>query len=274
MSQKLSIEPAAGKHAIEVIALAVEWGRPLSEEELHEVAAIYRASDTLTEFFPRIEEIKGLTVSLDSEDTKVSAPVMGGLQIVRAKDDGSPSWMVHVRPELISCNCMEYDRWRTVKPKALEALLPIVKYATAKGHPIQAIGLQYHDMFRVKTASHADATGRMFRRDSRWLSPRIWEEDGPWHIHQGWFSPGKLGRVDLNLLNVDVVTEQQGCVFRIFGQHRALTVTRQGEAAAPFTTEDLSSVFESLHTCNKSVLLQLLAQNVCDQIGLTLLETA
>jgi predicted RNA-binding protein Jag len=77
-----------------------------------------------------------------------------------------------------------------------------------------------------------------------------------------------------NLLNVDVVSEQQDCLFRINGQHRALMVGKDGLAVDAFQPADVGQTLDGLHFDNKRVLMQLLEQRVRDQIGLILWEPA
>jgi uncharacterized protein (TIGR04255 family) len=196
--------------------------------------------------------------------------VSGGLQWSRNSDDGAVTWIVHIRPDLISCSCLDYDRWDTTKARVLEILLPIINLITSKGYAIQATGVQYQDAFVVETDSAKLSTRRLFQEDSVWLSPRILTEDGPWHIHQGWFSSEPEGSAIHNVLNVDLTLDPATtrCIIRINGQHRMLTTDKQGVNSLPIQSSDVPSALDALHIQNKKVLSQLLAHGVCDQIGL------
>jgi uncharacterized protein (TIGR04255 family) len=274
MPGELLVKPAAGKHAIEVMALAVEWGVPISSDVIAEIRALHAGSTRLREFLPRVELLQGLTVSIGTDGPLLGTAGAGGIQLSRHSVDGTPTWLVHVRPDLLSCSCMEYDRWETTKPKALDVLTPVIALAVAQGYPMQAVGVQYQDAFRVETNSPISAARQLFLNGTAWLSPRIWLEDGPWHIHQGWFSAGMGGRLVHNVMNVDVTTDEQGCLFRINGQHRMLALGHpKGANAIPILPSDVALALDSLHIENKRVLVQLLNQRVCDQIGLEVLET-
>ena len=72
MLDQISVIPAAGKHAIEVMALAVEWDRPFSAEALEAARGIYDGSERMREFLPRTDPIRGVTVHLGIEGPAVS----------------------------------------------------------------------------------------------------------------------------------------------------------------------------------------------------------
>lgn len=270
MTENILVQPAAGKHAIEVMALAVEWARPLSPEELGEIGELYLSSELLQRFLPQFDRLQGIVLQFGNDGTAIGSPEAGGFQISQAREDGTPAWVVTVLPNLLTCNCMVYDRWDTIKPKALEVMMPIITLATTCGHNIAAVGLQYQDAFRVDTPKPSDATQRLFRPEGAWLTPRIWNGNGPWHIHQGWFSQSADNRLVHNLLKIDLVTELGGSLFKINGQHRAVTVGGSQEQSKPIKSNDVTSVLDGLHHANKNVLYELLAGSVCSQIGLTI----
>ena len=272
MIEETLVVPAAGQHAIEVMALAVEWGKPIGAEVFGEISSVYERSDVLRAFLPRVEQIQGVSLHFSDQGPAFSAGQPQGVQWSQHKDDGSPNWVVHIRSDLLSVSCMAYDRWNTIKPQALEVLSPIVDLVTTLGYPMQAVGLQYQDAFRVQTPSVKHATETLLLAESPWLSPRIWREEGPWHAHQGWFSSGLGGRLVHNLLNVDAVVEAAECVFRINGQHRMLVLGAKGQGSLPLMPADVSSSLENLHTVNKRVLVDLLAEAVRTQIGLYVSE--
>jgi uncharacterized protein (TIGR04255 family) len=272
MPNGILVKPASGKHAIEAMAFAVEWERHLSDDVLATVMELWKNSDQLRAFLPRKEEIKGVKVQIGNDGPAIDLDGIGGLRLSRLKEDGSPTWIIDVRNNLLSCNCMDYDRWNTIKPQALEIMSPIVNLIFAQQYRIQAVGLQYQDTFRVETTTLNVATHRLFSEDSKWLSPHIWDEDKPWHIHQGWFSVGSTQRDCHNLFNLDVMTEQNDCLFRINGQHRILSKRLDGASIEPLTPDDISSALEDLHLENKRVLHQVLDGRVRDQIGLIITE--
>ena len=267
MSQELKVKPAAGRHAIEVMALAVEWAQPLTEEVFDDARTLYEASPSLREFLPRLESLKGIKVLVGDDGASVSAG-HDGLQLSRHRDDGTATWVLQMQPALLACSCMDYERWDVIKPKALELLFPIIDIAASKSSEIQAVGLQYQDAFRVETLSPLAATGRLFRENGPFLSSHTLHMDGPWHIHQGWFSKGLGNRITHNLVNIDLTVEEGECLVRIHGQHRLLSTMQIENSSAPIDPQEISAALDSLHNDNKAVILDLLSEDICRQIGL------
>lgn len=273
MLQAIEVLPAAGKHAIEVMALAVEWDRKMSPEMFAAIEELYRTTDSLQRLLPRIEKVPGFSVHLGNDGVSVNADDIGGLMLSQQRDDGSQAWALSIRPDLVACSCFVYDRWASVSRQALSIMAPIVGRVLESGCLIQAIGLQYQDSFRVLSSSPPKAAERLFRKENVWLSPYVWQMDGPWHIHQGWFSGGPDGRRVSNLLNIDFVAEEQAGVVRINGQHRVQAVDFGGKGSRPLQPSDLPVALDFLHLDNKKALHHLLSENVCRQIGLTVPES-
>lgn len=272
MCGSIEIQPAAGKHAIEVMALAVEWDRPLAPEVLAQMEDTYRLSKDLQRLLPVMDRIQGMSLHFGDDGTTVSTPESGGLQLSQIDDDGKVVLTVSIRPDLIACNCLDYDRWNTVKPKAIEVLTPLVECGLITCHFINAVGLQYQDSFRIQTSEPLMATRRLFREEGPWLSPHAWTTDGAWHVHQGWFSLATSGRRVHNLLNIDFIAEKDYCVVRINGQHRIQAVDKSGREPKPLALADISDALDGLHLDNKIALRRLLSDSVCVQIGLTIPE--
>lgn len=272
MSDPLEVQPSAGSHAIEVMALAVEWDRQISPETLALIEGFYRSSEEMQRLLPRLEKMRGLSVHLAGGGMSVNADDAGGLQLSEVNEQGGIAWALNVRPDLVACSCFAYDRWASVKPRALAMMLPIVEQVLSSGCQIQAVGLQYQDSFRVLSGSPLHAAKRLFRGSNDWMSPHVWRTDGSWHIHQGWFSPGADGRRVHNLLNVDFIAEADTCVGRINGQHRVQAVDRTGRDARPLLPADVATSLDGLHLDNKLALHNLLSDDVCRQIGLTVPE--
>lgn len=272
MSDALEVQPSAGKHAIEVMALAVEWDRQITPETLALLEAFYRSSEPLQLLLPRLEKMRGLSVHLAGGGMSVNADDAGGLQLSEVNEQGNVTWALNLRPDLVACSCFAYDRWDSVKPRALTLMLPIVERVLGSGFHIQAIGLQYQDSFRVLSGSPLRAAKRLFRESNDWMNPHVWRTDGSWHIHQGWFSSSADGRRVHNLLNVDFIAETDVCVGRINGQHRVQAVDRTGSTARPLLPADVARSLDGLHLDNKVALHNLLSNDVCHQIGLSVPE--
>lgn len=270
MSEAIVVKPVSGAHAIEVMALAVEWSAPLSREVLLKAQALHDAVPAIRDFVPRKEQLRGVRVQIGDSGTSVATTEHEGAQWSRHRADGQVTWAVNVGPEFLACNCMEYGRWLTVKPKALDLLMPVVELVRAEGVQVQAVGLQYQDAFRVYGGRPREMSTALFATESRWLTPHVFEVDGPWHVHQGWFSSSKAGRLMHNAVNIDAIAEPDCMLYRINGQHRLLAKGSANSDHHPIEVTDISQSLEDLHHQNKKVLWELLSGQVSAQIGLTI----
>ena len=273
------IKPAAGGHAIEVVAIGIEWVSPLNVEALTALEDLYRASPELHGFLPSFAPLRSVLLQMGAQVSAagvagVSQPGFipqnqpAGFDLRRFESNGSVPWVVSVRPEFISVNSTVYDRWATVKPKALELLDKFVTESVKRGQQISAIGLQYQDGFEIEGDITPEKMKSLFRGGSAWMPSHVLEESSFWHCHQGWFSKSPKGRRVLNNVNVDVVESPNGCSAKINGQHRVFSIAHNGKEAHPIFTSDIEQALDFLHSENKRVLGGLLTDEILDIINL------
>jgi uncharacterized protein (TIGR04255 family) len=278
------IQPVGGDHAIEVMAIGVEWATPLDDAQLQALQAVYTESLELKGSFPQFAPTQAFLIQgahhfdFTGSDPKLRpAPEdatqpqfvtkAAGFDVRQAESDGRISWVISVRPEFLSCNCSAYDRWKNVKPKALAALRPFIDAALRLGAQINAVGLQYQDAFRLLDGASPETSKQLFRRDSRWISSHLFDESSFWHCHQGWFSEGADARRVLNNVTTDL-SEVNGVHFaRIGGQHRIFAVSADGQTQIKMDAIDVEAVLECLHEENKMVINGILSDGALDAIG-------
>ncbi|MEH3085462.1 MAG: TIGR04255 family protein [Xylophilus ampelinus] len=263
-----SISPASGEHAIEVMALAVEWTQPLDDNVIGEIESFYESSVDLKSSFPVVREIQGVSIQVENSGSAFNAARKRGFQMIQPGEGQSPAWALIVHPEFLTCNCMAYDRWSSVKPKALAFMESILRIAT-KTNFVQAVGVQYHDRFAADTQDAIEAMRRLFNSENRWLSPHVLEQAFPWSIKQSWFHGLEEGKLTHNLLAVDLKNVEGGSLsFEIGGQHRMLFQDSSVEKPRTVELPEISSSLDELHAINKAVLCELLDSDICVNIGL------
>lgn len=261
------IKPAGGKHAIEVMAIGVEWATPLGDDDLQELEAVYRSTPAMAEFLPSLMPVRALVFQVGLPGSFVPEDRSGGFDIRKFDPNGSVLWALSVRPELISCNCTAYDRWATVKPRAIDLLHPFLATAMDCGRQIKAVGLQYQDAFSIEGGIDNAVLRSLFRQDSSWLPPHLLEKPSLWHSHQGWFSISPKNRRVLNNVNLDFLEQTPNHLVRINGQHRVFSMTHDGKESLPIQQGDLEQVLDFLHAQNKEVLSGILSVEMLNRIG-------
>ena len=289
---KSRIQPVGGDHAIEVMAIGIEWSAPLDELCLRALQTVYFESQLLKDLFPHftptqtflIQQVHPIGVSdadqqnLFQEHENITPPQFvtkaSGFDINKVEADGKISWTISIRPEILSCTCTAYDRWKSIKPSVLVALVPFIDAALELGAEISAIGLQYQDAFRLLDGISPETTKQLFRRESRWIPGHLFEEPSFWHCHQGWFSIGHNSRRILNNITTDLA-EVNGVNFaRIGGQHRIFSISSDGKSQNRIEKSDIDDVLDGLHEENMNVINEMLSDGALEAIGCSVERTS
>lgn len=261
------IRIAAGDHAIEAMALGIEWGEHLSEAVLEAAASVYGQTPTLVEFLPGRKELPGLKINMAVGGVHaIQANPARIVDFSRVKPDGSLEWLVSLRPDFFSCTCGAYSGWKAAKARTLELLLPFADVAWKKNAKMQALGLQYFDVFRWDVGV-SDGLAQVLK-PNRWIPSAVLEHRSAWHVHQGWFSEGPNRARILNNLNVDFTAEGSDYVLRINGQHRLQAVQFDGTSPYVLDIAEISALADVLHEANKAALHNLLTPEMISRIGM------
>lgn len=279
------IQPVGGDHAIEVMAIGVEWAMPpLDDTQLASLQTVYEANTYIKTFLPTLVPMQTFVFqgvnqfgvsdpdgNLQVEPKNLTPPQFvtrkGGFDLQHFDNKGKIAWVASIRPEFISVNCTTYDRWKNVKPQALAILQPFVDAAMAKGAKINAIGLQYQDAFRLLDGASPASTGELFRKNSRYLPLHLFDQPSFWHCHQGWFSKAPDERRVLNNISTEL-TDVNGMHFaRIGGQHRLFATLADGLTPKPITSGEIGQILQCLHDENIDVINGILSDGALKAIG-------
>lgn len=281
------IQPVGGDHAIEVMAIGVEWGiPPLDDAQIASLQAVYEANTDIKAFLPTFAPVQsfvfqgmnqfgvaGQDGNVKPEPKNVTPPQFsvrnGGFDLQHLDTKGNVTWIASIRPEFISVNCTAYDRWMNVKPQALAILRPFLDAAMAKGAKINAIGLQYQDAFRLLDGASPAATGELFRKNGKYLPMHLFEQPSFWHCHQGWFSKAPDERRILNNVATEVADVNGTHFARIGGQHRIFATSVDGLTPMPITVVEIDQILQCLHDENKGVINGMLSDDALAAIGCT-----
>lgn len=279
------IQPVGGDHAIELMAIGIEWGMsPLDDVQIASLQAVYEDNTDIKVFLPTLVPVKAFVIqgvnpfgvaapdgSMQPGLQNITPPQFtarnGGFDLQRFDTEGKIVWSASIRPEFISVNCAAYDRWKNVKPQALAILRPFLDAAIDKGAKVNAIGLQYQDAFRLLDGASPAATGELFRKNGKYLPTHLFEQPSFWHCHQGWFSKASDERRILNNVATDV-TDVNGSHFaRIGGQHRMFATSVDGLIPMPITVVEIDQILQCLHKENIDVINGVLSDGALQAIG-------
>lgn len=279
------IQPVGGDHAIEVMAIGVEWGmQPLDDAQIASLQAVYEANTDIKAILPTLTQVQAFVIqsvnqfgvaapdgSVQLEPKNVTPPQFitrnGGFDLKHFDTKGKIAWVASIRPDFISVNCTAYDRWKNVKPQALAILQPFVDAAMAQGAKINAIGLQYQDAFRLLDGTSPAATGELFRKNGRYLPLHLFDQPSFWHCHQGWFSKAPDERRVLNNIATEVADVNGTHFARIGGQHRLFATLTDGLTPKPITSGEIDQILQCLHDENIDVINGILSDGALKAIG-------
>lgn len=278
------IQPVGGDHAIEVMAIGIEWAMPpLDDTQIASLQAVYEANTDIKAFLPTLEPVQAfvfqgvgqfgaaLGENLQSEPNNATPPQFiarkGGFDLQRFDTKGKVAWVASIRPEFISVNCTAYDRWMNVKPQALAILRPFLDAAMVKGAKVNAIGLQYQDAFRLLDGASPAATGELFRKNGKYLPMHLFEQPSFWHCHQGWFSKAPDERRVLNNVATEVADINGTHFARIGGQHRIFATSVDGLTPMPISAGEVDQILQCLHDENIGVINGILSDGALIAIG-------
>ena len=262
-----AIKLATEKHAIEIMAFAVEWRGVLSTDQLRAAYVAYDQNEELKASLPRYAQIKPLVINFGSAEAPAAQHDFSGMDFSRIRPDGGVEWSVSLRPNFFSCTCGSYDRWKNVKPKALSFLKPFLDVVCSTGAEIQGYGLQYSDTFRWSKAQ-PDAWKDLVRENSPLLPSILRDRPGIWHFNQGWVEPSGGDARVLNVLNMDVTDDPEMRTLRVNGQHRLQAVSMAGHMTESILMTTIDAAMDSLHEANKAALRSVLSDRLLNMIGL------
>lgn len=261
-----NLVPFAGTHAIQNVALVLEWQGDLSDQTL---VSIHNAAVKLREDFPIAEIQKLLTINVGAQGTPVpDATGVGGISFQRKSQFGTVAKQLVVSRQNCVFSINDYVRWQPALDDVMRSFAIILPMILAN-RAVNGIALQYTDVFTWKDDPAALDFAEVFRLDSGLLPSNALGLKSLWHSHHGYFTqssepmPHKL----LQNVNVNVHDVSEERQINIVMSHQATLQSPIRRSTDGY--EDLVRSFQdSLHNIHKEMLMKLLTHQVCSLIAL------
>jgi uncharacterized protein (TIGR04255 family) len=252
----------AHKHAIREAVFGATLAQPLTSEQLQR----------FSEFGSTLSELPS-----KQEPQVLSFPIVPGMiasigatSFQAFKADGTLSWRLLVQQNQIAVNCLDYNGWDDVWPRARDYIRRTLDLLSADETVVKEFLLQYINAFHWRgDASVAPDFTTLLKRDSDRIPNAFWHRSSmEWHLHQGWFEevtsplPGKV-------LVRDHLTSQRE-------PNTGLTVTvdilDRNDLQNPMPIGELSSekldvFFDAKRRRLRHSLRTYLNEKVCEEIG-------
>jgi len=281
-----------GGHAIVRAGFGLEFASPPSARTIRELLALH---PKLKDDYPRKQETKGRSIgfpaeALEAEDFRpeISELMLGGFTFDSLRADGIVLRSVALENNSLRVSLAEYETWDTAWARARKVfalMLPLIMEQSG----VTAIHLQYLDRFIWEGDSDAFRNDLIFRRDSQFLAPHVFQVPDLWHSYHGYFEyPDQPQRHQLlNVVEARLITAQQaelppemGQVADISLNHRVSPgVERAGARVEALNSLDdllgkeadsgaLDAYMNEMHDKNKWLLASLINDELCDKISL------
>ena len=264
--------PFMNQHAIQNALFVLEWKERLTDKEIREVKGqIQQRHAAFTVFKPQKTVVFNLTTGdTDGTSPESSASESGFIFELPGAIMQPARRSLNVMPEQCQIAINDYSRWSKVKADVDAYVQSIMAIAGGDSNSLQAIGLQYTDVWIWK-ANPADLNmSEVFNKDSPLLVQNVFNLKSYWHSHHGYFEPMKDAGLPPRLNNINVSRTQQGELdaINVVTSHR-LTLPRLWDLDTPAKKIALiSAVQDEFHQENKRILRRLLTPGVLEKINL------
>lgn len=283
MDKKVSMNfavsrPCSGSNAVEVAILYVAFAEPLGESVLKVLQEFMAAR--FADSLPGEERGDAQTFQMQLPMGAVQAqpsPVPGASilhEIARfhSQPNGRPSKKLRAIDTTVSFECFKYENFQHFQAEVQNYLAALLQNIPADLR-VNEVGFVVEDrfLFDEPLAEENYSVAELFRENSRYLTPAIYENGPLWHVFQGWFEgwDGNECRL-LNQLNVsNTLMQTSGAVYSRI-EHRVLF----RPISISLTLEDilnkygLSDILRHAHAANVRVLKELLNDNKLEKIGM------
>lgn len=231
----------------------------------------YEQSSELHAQFQKFEPVNAIIIQGPSPGQELPATTQLSTKLdgydLTCIEQGRKKWVMSLREDVITCTCLQYTRWTSVKATALAAVTPFIAAALESGIKIRATGLQYQDKFRLIGGAGPKTIKELFRHNSKWIPDHLFDQPDYWHNHQGWFSEGYESRRILNNVRVEIAEFDGNDVAGINGQHRMLAVDMDGQSEIPIELEKIDPILDHLHSVNIQLIKGMLSDYALEAIN-------
>lgn len=264
-----NLYPHAGNHSIQNAILAIEWGIPLTAQQ---VATLREAGTPVLSSYPRVEEQRSIVVNIGSQPNAIptQASETSGFAFSRFSAGG----ILEKQVQLNRANCLfivsDYSRWASLVDELSALLSAISPTLFAHNIPITAVGLQYADRFLWRGTPSDLNLSEVFRAGSPYIALNGLSCADSWHSHHGYFvnsgTPVEHRRLDN--INLNIMDEQQGRAIQIVTSHRAILTTPLLDGNTSQNSQRVVALETEMHSVNKRLFRQLLTDQLLAKIQL------
>lgn len=268
--------PINDRHAIQTVAFVVELSSAVSTQQVEEIITLH---DSIRDQLPVMQRQKTFNVSVGfggNPVQQVGQEQLSGVTFDRVDSNKRREYALSVMNNLIIVNVDAYTRWDAACGIAFPLFDKVVE-ALQVSRSVVAFTLEYVDLFVPADIAGRKKKGltvsKMFNRKTSFVPQNIFNTKNFWHSYHGYFAE-RTGDIAFDMLNNINVTfghdvNRRHNLVTIACNHRAIiqqgNVTRN-DGIEGYACRD--ECFTAMHDENKTIIMDLLSNGLCKQIGL------
>jgi hypothetical protein len=256
-----STRPYTEAHAVAWVDIALFFEDKLSTEQRDDLRAAFET--TLRHESFAIDEV----------------PDKGIVAFKRNGIAGEVVDELHIHETMIHISSNEYRGWTFTRDTAIKRLAPLLVRLADGRVKISGLGMAYQDIFLCDTPSDYDATD-VFRAENRYLPTVVFEAGASWRQFLSWptqesdddpYTTHTSLTVKAKISSADSGNDEGSNEELHFTEitHRQSTPWNESvDSVVSWSESRFREILNNLHQRNKSLLLELLNEEMVDKIGL------
>lgn len=260
----MNVRPCREENAIKMVAFVFEFNKPFSIGAIELIDSMH---DGDYDELPAKRPIEDIAISIGPSGVQYSHQShQKGISFQQIARNGEPEWAFTVNNSSVVIQCAAYTGWTNVVKRTKlisEKYLP----ALLDGNELHSVSLEYRDEFSILEPG-SDWKSDLFNQCSNLLPRFIFETDGLWHSHLGYYSKVETAEV-LTRINLDyVIQDSKKHQLVVVTQHRI--DTKNIGFDLPKNELPGMHLIHLMHRLNKEIFADVLTKSMQDRIGLSI----
>lgn len=270
--KKYDFEPLHSAHAIEQVIFVLQVEHELDDIGIKKVRD---AADEVSTELPKKIDVQSMTFAIGPAAMPTPPPgLTGGKIYQKIRPDGTVECEFRVERMSVIFRTLLYTRWAAIWEQARKYFDSVIPIYIANAR-ISGISLNFVDKFVWDGPISECQPIRLFRPESKYLCPHIYETQDLWHSHTGAFYRIDNQTKRLLNVNVDYIDERKNEEARrviVIGTVLTDMMNQPGYDPLTVATVDASKFFDShmqqLHDFGKLVFGNVINNEMAQRIAL------
>lgn len=266
----MKVKPCRDANAIMIVAFALEFQRDFSVGELQLLLSLHKGDE---DALPQVQKHESFSIQLNpGSHQQITGPTdLGGVTFSLMLPNGTHEWSFMARQNTVVIQCTNYTRWSEISNKAFDFINRFVP-KISESNMVNAIGIEYRDEFLIRDSS-AGWMQELFKTDTVYMPSYLFDVNKLWHSHSGCITDVTIDEEEaaeqmLTKINIDYIHEQGVGHKVVSTTHHRISFGDMKSNFVDFSQGEMASYVEAMHDKNKSVIRNLLSDDMLKAINL------